>query len=76
MQIFFLANLTNTPNAKFKSGITAIHVAALYGRLEIVKFLASVTENPNAPGPNGVTPSDLAKQKNHLKIVNFLKNYE
>ena len=72
----FLANLTDTPNAKFKNGSTAIQNAAYFGHLEIVMFLASLTENPNAPGgPNGSTPSDLAKRRNHLKVFKFLKKF-
>ena len=69
----FLADFTDTPNAKANYGVTPIYCAAYWGHLEIVKFLASLTENPNSPDNYGRTPSFWAKEQNHFEIEKFLE---
>ena len=54
------------------SGIMPIHIAAVYGYLEIVKKISSYEENPNTALPNGWTPIHLAAAFGHTDIVKIL----
>jgi len=54
-------------------GISAVHMAALHGSLELFKYF--ITErncNPACLGPLGLTPLHLASENGHLDIVKYL----
>ncbi len=60
-------------NAKNNSGLTALHLAAQYGHLEIVKtLLTGLNIDVNAKNNSGLTALHLAAQYGHLKIVKIL----
>ena len=43
----FLGPLTNNLNATNSNGCSAMHYAALWGKIEILKFLAPLIVDPN-----------------------------
>ena len=59
-------------------GVTAIHMAAIAGHLEIVKFiidnLQDENKNPGATDPEGLTPLHLAALKGHFEVCKFIMN--
>ena len=59
-------------------GVTAIHMAATAGHLEIVKFiidnLQDENKNPGATDPEGLTPLHLAALKGHFEVCKFIIN--
>jgi ankyrin repeat protein len=60
------------PNAKDNAGRTPLHIAALWGRVEIVKLLLERDVNPNAKDNYGDTPLHIAALWGHVEIVKIL----
>ena len=67
-------NKDNTKFIDFKDKYhnTLLHVAALYGRSEIVQILLTETNISILPNGNGFTPLHLAAEKGHGDIVKML----
>lgn len=55
-------------------GRTALHVAAIYGHVEILQFLVSVGSDPDVADHNGWTPLHCASIEGHVEAVEFLLN--
>ena len=76
---FILENLDPLrSNDVYKNGIdefTPIHLAAMYGKLEVMKNLVRKYETPNAANYMGETPILLAAMYDHLDIVKLLVDY-
>ena len=66
---------TELCNADY-DGLTPIHVAALHGKLEVIKILAPLTDNPNSRDELGETPMDCAVRAGHSEVVKFLKTFQ
>ena len=63
------------PMQRDHSGLTALHVAAIVGNVQVLKYF--VTEcncSPARPGPLGLTPLHLASEHGHLDVVKYLVN--
>ena len=56
-------------NASVKRGLTALHVAAEGGHLQIVERMLANGANPNAQIDTGETPADLAKLAGHESLA-------
>jgi hypothetical protein len=50
---------------------TALHRAARYGQIDIVKFVASRLENINPYDSSGLTPMHYAAKKNHTGFIEY-----
>ena len=57
------------------NGDTPLHLAALNGRLEIVKFLTNQNINKHPRNNNGQTPIDLAELNGKQEVKNFLDEF-
>ena len=63
----------NVDEASLSSGFRAIHLAAYYGNLEILRYLVDVAHvNVNAVSDDGWTPLHLASQRGNLPMVQYL----
>ena len=61
------------PLDKDVDGYTALHIAALYGKLELMKHLIEEEQlYPTVPGPKKVTPLIVAAGSGNLSIVKYL----
>ena len=58
----------------FKNGESALHGAAMFGHLDIVKMLLRAGADPKVLNRNGKTPSQTAANFEHCHIVDFLKS--
>ena len=58
------------------TGWSAIHAAAVNGRIEIIKFLAPLIDEPNIKDVYGNNPIDLATKNGHNDVVKFLESYK
>ena len=70
-----LSSHMKNPNADF-GGHTPIHVAALHGKVEVIKILAPLTDNPNPRDEDGKTPIELAISCGHSEVVKLLKTFQ
>ena len=53
--------------------ITALHIAVIVGRMDILKyFITECNCNPACPGPHGLTSLHLASYQGHLDVVKYL----
>ncbi|KAK1385238.1 MSP domain-containing protein [Heracleum sosnowskyi] len=59
-------------NSADKNGRTALHVAAIYGHLEVLRFLLSVGSDPDVADCKGWTPLHCASAEGHMKAVELL----
>ena len=57
------------------NGDTPLHLAALNGRLEIVKFLTNQNINKHPRNNNDQTPLDLAELNGKQEVKNFLDEF-
>lgn len=55
-------------NAVNQKGNTALHWAALTGKLDVVQLLLTAGANPNAVNDTGATPIDEAIQGDHTAV--------
>ena len=61
------------PLDKDVDGYTALHIAALYGKLELMKCLIEEEQlYPTVPGPKKATPLIVAAGSGNLSIVQYL----
>ena len=61
------------PLDKDVDGYTALHIAALYGKLELMKYLIEEEQlYPTVPGPKKATPLIVAAGNGNLSIVKYL----
>lgn len=56
----------------FQKGNTALHIASLAGRLEVVKLLVEKGAEINVQSQNGFTPLYMASQEGHSEVVKYL----
>lgn len=63
------------PNIQSDDGLTPLHIAASWGRLEILKLLISCGGDPEIQDANYFTSFDYAVEYKHVEIVNFLRDY-
>ena len=61
-------------NQRNSTSKTALHWAAAYGRLAVVKRLVESGANVNAKDSNGVTPLTWAVWNGHYDIANYLES--
>ncbi|KAL8148991.1 protein VAPYRIN-LIKE-like [Apium graveolens] len=53
-------------------GRTALHVAAIYGHVEVLQFLVSLGSNPDTADHHGWTPLHCASIAGHVEAAEFL----
>lgn len=62
-------------NQETNDGATALHLAAQYGHLDVLKCLVNeLGADVNKAAVNGITPLYTAAQNGHLALVVFLVN--
>ena len=62
------------PMSRNIKGNSALHCAALFGCLEIVKFLVEELKcPPDIQGALNMTPFQLAIHENHLDVAQYLR---
>ncbi len=68
-----LVSMGHNPMKKDSNNNTALHIAAKYGRIEILKYLIEDQGcNPASLGQYGATPLHRAAEGKHLSIVQYL----
>ena len=74
----YLSRKCGCINPAGEDGITAIHMAASEGHLEIVTFiidnLQDKNKNPGATNPDGLTPLHVAALKGQFEVCKFIMN--
>lgn len=72
----FAADVLKDVNQQLNSGVSALHIAAQYGNLQVVKLLVQIPElKPNIRDQNGRTPLHLASRAGYMSIVKCLVKY-
>ncbi|KAK3883046.1 hypothetical protein Pcinc_012607, partial [Petrolisthes cinctipes] len=56
-----------------KNGESALHAAALYGHLRVIKALVQAGADPGLKNDQGLTPIHIAGQAQHYEAVHLLK---
>lgn len=74
MEILCLGYLDIDVNLVDLHGRTALHVAAIYGHVEVIQFLVSVGGNPDIADQHGWTPLHCASIAGHVEAAEFLLN--
>jgi len=59
-------------NAQGQMNRTALHLACLYGKMEIVMYLVEKGANKELPASSGEVPLHLASLNGHFNVVEFL----
>lgn len=57
-----------------KNGESALHAAALYGHLRVMKALVQAGADPGLKNDQGLTPIQIAAQARHYEAVQLLKD--
>ena len=57
-------------------GRTALHFAAYWGHLEVVRYIAGFLEDKHPIMNGGRTPLKIAQERGNFLIVDFLKKNE
>jgi len=60
-------------NARGVRGVTPLHVASNYGRMEEVELLLAKGANVQAKDDTGLTAADLAEERGHFEVVKRLQ---
>lgn len=63
------------PNVKSDDGLTPLHIAAAWGRPEVLQILLSCGGDPEAVDFNNLTPIDYAMKGEFTDCVYLLKSY-
>lgn len=63
------------PNVKSDDGLTPLHIAAAWGRPEILQILLSCGGDPEVQDSNYMTPIDYARKGEFPECVYLLKSY-
>ena len=63
--LFFVLNLQN--------GETALHAAAMFGHLDVVKQLVAAGSDIAWKNKNGCTALQVARQQNYTTVVEYLE---
>ena len=61
-------------DGKNSSGWTALHLAAMYGNLAMVKALIAGGADDSVTGQNGNTPLEVALEKGHTAVAEYLQS--
>ncbi|XP_050296832.1 ankyrin repeat and LEM domain-containing protein 1-like [Anthonomus grandis grandis] len=72
--LLILQNRGN-PNLRSDEGLTTVHIAAAWGRTEILKLLLSNGGDPGARDASGKTPLHYATEEGFTDCLNLLKAY-
>ncbi|KAL1816618.1 hypothetical protein ACET3Z_019192 [Daucus carota] len=72
METLCLGYLDIDVNLADLHGRTALHVAAIYGHVEVLQFLVSLGSDPDAADQNGWTPLHCASIAGHVEAAEFL----
>ena len=68
----FLLEHGADPNVAAPNGKTAVHLAAMNGRLGHVRRLLAAGADPAAEDRTGKTPADYAQDRGHTEVVRIL----
>jgi len=60
----------------FQNGESALHAAALFGQLPVVKLLIEAGADPTLCNEDGMTPLQVAIQAKKSYVVDYLKSSE
>ncbi|NJL24713.1 MAG: ankyrin repeat domain-containing protein [Calothrix sp. SM1_5_4] len=60
-------------NQQSDKGFTAVTMAAMDGRIEVIRYLAGHGADLSVKAQNGLTPLGFASLGNHAEVVEFLK---
>ncbi|XP_074037159.1 uncharacterized protein [Leptinotarsa decemlineata] len=63
------------PNVRSDDGLTPVHIAAAWGRLEVLQLLLSCGGDPEARDSNYMTPFHYAKKENFVDCLELLKSH-
>nr|QLI56440.1 ankyrin repeat protein [Coriandrum sativum] len=74
MEILCLGYLDMDVNLVDLHGRTALHVAAIYGHVEVIQFVVSVGGNPDIADQHGWTPLHCASIAGHVEAAELLLN--
>ncbi|XP_037289472.1 uncharacterized protein LOC119183120 isoform X3 [Rhipicephalus microplus] len=58
-----------------KNGESALHAAALFDHLSVIKLLLAAGADPQLRNQDGLTPLDLAHEASNTQIVDYLKQH-
>ncbi|XP_075093907.1 protein VAPYRIN-LIKE-like [Nicotiana tabacum] len=75
MEILCLGHADIDLNSVDSQGRTALHIAAIYGHVEVLQFLVSVGSDPDMLDSQGWTPLHFAAHYGHVEAVDFLVNH-
>jgi ankyrin repeat protein len=69
-----LHGLQRTGCVLFQNGESALHAAALFGHISIVKQLISAGADPRLRNQEGATPLQLAQEAKQIAVVEYLRD--
>lgn len=58
-----------------QNGETALHAAAMFGHLDVVKQLVAAGSDTTWKNQNGYTALQVARQQNFTTVVEYLEEY-
>ena len=72
---FIMVNEENANTFRITNGVTALHLAARYGHLDLCRFLIQNLPKKTPKSITGWTPFHEAANFGHLKVCKFLMEY-